>query len=302
MPQPPQKKARYEQSKDRTLLPFLPKKAAVIGALAMSAQIAGEPTTATHVRVSAHGFSDTHMGQGLHEVVPTSLHGAISAMPKSKKRTREAAAEVQSGARTTPALTPMTHQGKTFGHTGTFVNLAKKGASTHTSGQSSAHDALREGFHAAVETGMEGDEMSVHMAAVQFSVMPPGPQLLNSPDVTGAQPNLKLFGPLESPTAKKRPNRIGLVRLIHSRREASKARARAAQRELKPLERQRTRSPSPEREPIDAHGGGGGYIKNPKKSRVTPMPQFPDKHRSAHLSAWIFQPLRHSEPLGDFET
>jgi hypothetical protein len=113
LPMKPPPKKRYEQRNDPSLSPFMGK-GSYIGSLAMAAQISGRRASAAQVRVVAKPFPEAHMGQGLHEVVPTNLRDKISSIPA--KQTRTAAAEVQSGARTTPALTPFYFQGMTGGH------------------------------------------------------------------------------------------------------------------------------------------------------------------------------------------
>lgn len=277
---------------------YVPGGQQVIGQRGMEAQMRGATPSARQVRSRAQSYDDTTMGQSHHEVYPTSERGFIANMPSDSQRS--SAAQVQSGARTTPAVTPMLDpQGQTAGHTGTYVSPARPRASTHTSGQSRAHDVLRESLRQAVSEGVDGGPLAARAAGAQISGIPTGPQLMRDEGLNGAITNYGRVA-FEDAVAddeddfSSAPNRALYASDIHERREHAKARLRTAEQHHAARGEPGARPPSPPRRSLSQ---GGGY--HSPSSPVRPASPFPDvdgaDYPVAEEAAWLTQPFRLAE-------
>ncbi len=201
-------------------------------------------------------------------------------------------AHIQSGLRTSPSTTVFRRKdGELGGHTQTFVKRSGQG-STHTKGQGPAHDELREELHLAKKRKLSEPGTSASLLSRQLRITASGPEILKSDYLTDALPNSRSAkGALESPSAKKKPNRINFAKETHRRREHAKERYFAfTQQEVPSSEISRFPPPSPPRAPLNEDGSGGGHLSAP-----FPLPQiplFPSDARQAHATAWLTEPLR----------
>jgi hypothetical protein len=283
----------YSQKSSPTLGRFLKKKEAIIAQkvvclFARDDRDPGvDPIRETDIRVAAKPSIHTSAGDGLHEVVPTNMHKTIASWDDSERR--QAIAEIQSGLRTSPALTPM-HDGKGTigGHTGTFTSK------TYTVGQKHAHDILRQALLNCDVSSIDAYTMLNIMSNAQLDVIPHGQLLLASVHISGAQANLAAIADaLENTSTPPGQNRFDFACIIHERRECMKLRGRTWKRAILS---ERARSPSPERSPLRRDGKGGEPIYS--TSRLTPLPPLPkvdDDFMLAHWAAWISEPMRLDE-------
>jgi len=283
----------YSQKSSPTLGRFLKKKEAIIAQkvvclFARDDRDPGvDPIRETDIRVAAKPSIHTSAGDGLHEVVPTNMHKTIASWDDSERR--QAIAEIQSGLRTSPALTPM-HDGKGTigGHTGTFTSK------TYTVGQKHAHDILRQALLNCDVSSIDAYTMLNIMSNAQLDVIPHGQLLLSSVHISGAQANLAAIADaLENTSTPPGQNRFDFACIIHERRECMKLRGRTWKRAILS---ERARSPSPERSPLRRDGKGGEPIYS--TSRLTPLPPLPkvdDDFMLAHWAAWISEPMRLDE-------
>lgn len=275
----------YRQDKDPTLSPFIRKSdSGLVGGRAVEGQSRKRKVRSEDVRVTARASSQTLRNEGLHEVIPTNKRNDFSG--------NKLYAHIQSGLRTSPSTTVFRRRdGELGGHTQTFVKRSGQG-STHTKGQAPAHDELRDEFHQAKKRKLSEPGTSASLFARQLRITASGPEILKSKYLTDALPNSRSAkGPLESPSAKKKPNRINFARETHRRREQGKERFFAfVQQEVPSSEASRFRSPSPPRAPLNDDGTGGERLSAP-----FPLPQiplFPSTARQAHTTAWLTAPLR----------
>ena len=300
--------AQYAQGADPSLQHYIPAGDHIVGQRAVETQEAGNIPRAADVRVRAQPLPQTHGGQGLHEVDPTSRRAEISAI--ADDGTRHAAAAAQSGARTTPAVTLLraqaapiagtgdrAHEARVAGHTGTFLN-PDTGGSTHTRGQAAGHDALRESARDAVARRARGELSDVGFAAesalAQVNQTPTGPEVMADDRLTGARTNLRATsGSAFGPPGERGGAREAFADEIHERREAVKHRIRQFQHvedEAGTGGPSRGRSPSPARRPL-RHGGG--YIEPGARQRSpSPPPALPGDRDVAHATAYMTEPMR----------
>jgi RHS repeat-associated protein len=266
----------YKQSTDPTLLSLMRASDEIVGESAVNKLDKGLEPKSDEVRVKAQKRSDTTMGQGLHEIVPTSERKTIAKIKDTKMRKEVALA--QSGARSTPALTVLkTATGSLAGHTGTFVDPKKPRSSQGTSGQAAAHDSLRSALTDIVTKG-NTDVVAIDVLNAGLDTMATGPEILNATHLLTLTPNLTT-----APTTK------DLAITAHQAREDYKDRSRALKRNLSKKSQKRTRSPSPARDPMTATGGG----EYSKKARTLPqVPPFPMTDTTAHMTAWATQSMR----------
>lgn len=284
----------YSQSTDPTVTPHLKKGAEHFGESGAEEQLKGKTPSATDIRELAVTGSGRRGGSGLHEVIPTNMRGEVA---KSKN---EALIGVQSGMRTSTdyqTFSPSaTGTGEVGGHTGMFRNPTGSG-STHTSGQAAAHDTLRDAME-SVKTETDADVVMNTMALAHLKSTPTGQEVLQSPHLTGATPNVSsigTLGPVDTSGKSPDPERLALAQDVHQRREHVKARERGRARERDPS-RKRLPSPSPERTRIDSSGKGGEYVKGDRTTWSTaPVPSFKGKgwKKVANEAAWLTQPQRH---------
>lgn len=266
---------KFRQKDDPTLKPHIKRHQEIVGQTAVEKQKRGVTPTAAEVRVRAVKRSRTTMGQGLHEPVPTNMRDKIAKI--ADPAMREEAAHVQSGLRTTPALTPMNNpSGGTCGHTGTYVSPSAPKKSLYTSGQGPAHDKLRQSFDRAIATGRP-HQLMTDMAVAQLEGIPHGQKLLADPNFSALPTNLNVSNPREYAAE------------VHWRREKVKDRIRTTIDNDERKTGIRARSPSPERDDMTS-AGGGGY--STRQRARTPEPDYPSTSRTAHRAAWVSQPLR----------
>jgi hypothetical protein len=267
----------YNQTADPTLAPYLPKGSSIIASNAVKNQ--RKKQNPGKIRVDARKMKNTTMGQGLHEVLPTSEGPKVSKIAKDPMR--DMAAQIQSGMRTTPALTPLVNpHGGTSGHTGTYVHPAKPRASQNTSGQAGAHDVLRKALQDGLKTD-DPEQLFYTMAEANLRTVPSGEDMLADGNLTGCTPNLT--DAVDS---------VELARIVHERREKAKDRTRTVYDSMPPKSKKNLREPSPERESIDKHGKGGGYAKKKQKRDRSPEPKFPATDTHAHKAAWLTESMR----------
>lgn len=271
----------YRQDKDPSLIPFLRKGQHLIGQKAIEKQERGEIPLAEDVRVDAVKYGFQRAAAGLHEIIPTDQRSKVTARRNATVR------GIQGGGRISTSLAILAPG---IGHTQQFPKSGGRG-STNTSGQKKAHDRLR-----VLPVGQKPEEMIVDAQIRSISSLATGPQILSSPGLTGAVPNVLGMQPMGPPPAnpKLQPDstRISVASAHHERREHSKRRVNDYSK-MAGL----SRMTSPPREPIDKTGHGGGYEPPSKKPRpATPPPTFEGKtgttEYAAHASSWLSAPLR----------
>lgn len=265
----------YSQKTDPTLFPYIPKGGEIIGEQAVILQLKKVNPSSAHVRVKARKLSNTTMGQGLHEFIPTSERAKIALIKNAIMR--DTVAQAQSGARSTPALQPMVNPaGGVAAHTGTFVSPSKPNASQHTKGQGPAHDELRKALSATMAKGIP-EVVVPDILNAQIDGTPTGPAILaDAPNLVGVTPNLTDVASIPA-----------FAEEVHERREKMKDRTRTIVGNLHPNLRKHTRSPSPERKSLK---DGGGYS-GTHRSR-SPEPKFTGNYRVAEQAAWASQSMR----------
>ncbi len=282
----------YDQSSDDTVRPFLSSGDSYMGEKALDKQLSGKNPTASDVRVKAVKSKGLRGGSGLHEVVPTNLGSKVT------KSGNESLMGAQSGFRTSTGKQMFNIDGNEVGlHTGFAPKKSGRG-STHTKGQSKAHDQMRDTVDEIIDNDIDDrDEVLNKLLLQHVNVTPHGQSILGSDYLTGSFPNddggLGAFGPID-PKGTIDPQRLATTRKRHSEREDVKRRGRTHKRSTK---RKRLRSPSPPRSLIDPHGKGGDYIQNPKmEDEVEMFPFDPeigeDYDYSANVSSWFSQPQR----------
>lgn len=282
----------YDQSSDDTVTPFLGKGQSYMGEKALDKQLSGKTPTSSDIRVNAVKSKDLRGGSGLHEVVPTNLGSKVM------KSGNESLMGAQSGFRTSTGKQMFNIEGDEVGlHTGFAPKKSGRG-STHTKGQSKAHDQMRETVDEIIDNDIDDrDEVLNKLLLQHVNVTPHGQSILESDYLTGSYPNdhggLGEFGP-RSKKGPIDPQRLQISRKRHAEREEVKRRGRTHKRSTK---RKRLRSPSPPRSLIDQHGNGGDYIQNPKmEDEVEAFPFNPevgeDYDYTAQISSWFSQPQR----------
>ena len=292
----------YSQDTDPTATPYHRSGASYFGESGALEQTQGRNPAAGRIREPAVGGPGRSGGAGLHEVIPTDLRGWVA------RTGNEALIGAQSGFRTAtdyqlfaPAAT---QTGEVGGHTGAFRQPSNPGASSHTGGQATAHNTLRDAAR-ALEHETDPDVVVNRIALAHLQSTPHGQEVLQSAYLTGARPNLTAFGGPVGPVAgagqAPDASRLALARDVHARRELVKARERGRARERDPLRSGRLLSPSPERAPLDAAGRGGAYIAaTTATSATTPVPRFEGPagwENVADQGGWLTQPQRHGFDL-----
>lgn len=281
---------------DPTVQQYMHAKRQRMGERGGDAVRAGKKPRAEDIREAAIAYAQYRIGQGLHEWIPTNMGATLAAIPDPVQR--DQMAQAQEGLRSTPAMTPMRSAPGTAGpasvggHTGTYINELT-GGSTNTSVQKQAHDHLRQATLAAIAGNAQAESLVVHMTNAQLEITPHGRQLVDDASLTGAVPNRKVLGALETPATPAGPNRVAHAQEIHEAREEVKARGRALVRSI-PSRGPADRSPSPERHPINADGSGGHHIaQTTATSRVALLPHFSNPNYQTYLQAeWVSQPMR----------
>ncbi|CAM1356332.1 hypothetical protein [Tenacibaculum halocynthiae] len=268
----------YSHRKDPSLIPYLTNKETIIREDAVKKQRQKQQSL-LKIRVAAKKMKNTTMGQGFHEILPTSEGTKVSKITDDKMR--DVAAQIQSGMRTTPALTPLVNpKGGTSGHTGTYVDPKKTTASQYTNGQAGAHDELRKAFEEGLKTKDE-DLLFQYMLQGNLDTTPPGIDMIRDTNLQGKIPNLQDV-----------TNITEFARIHNKNREKAKDRARTIWEKLPAASRSKAREPSPEREPIDQFGKGGEYSKKKQKRSRSPEPTFPATDKYAHKAAWSTESMR----------
>lgn len=274
----------YDQKSSPSVRPFLKSGQAFMGETAMRNQLAGTRPRPGDVRVPAVRQPHTRAGAGLDEGIPTSEAGKIAAGGNA------ALAGAQSGERGSTDLTilksPTTPAG---GHTGMFPKPVGPG-STNTTGQSAAHDVRR-----SLPASTDPTDVVLATAASYVASLANGPEVLQSPNLTGAVPNFTGAATIGAPATAggpPDPARLQQAQQQHDRREWVKDRVASFAES-----RKRPRPVSPERERVDAAGGGGGYrpAKVPRRP-ATPPPRFggtADFELAANSASWLTEPMRH---------
>jgi hypothetical protein len=194
---------------------------------------------------------------------------------------RDIFAQLQSGLRTATALTLLVGEGgKVGGHTGTFVDPSRPRSSQNTSGQSGAHDLLREGMKRMSK--MDYDKVEFESYHMLLGSMAHGLQALGDADLmkSGATPNL-----LRAKTITE------LAGVVHDLREEVKRRVESYRLSFDEKAREQMRPPSPARLPMSDPNGAGQYLIGPS-SRPSDMPELPATFTIANRSAYISQPFR----------
>lgn len=284
----------YSQATDPTATPYHKSGRQYFGEAGADLQSRGITPRPEQIREEAVGGFGRTGGAGLHEVLPTNLLGDVA------RWGNPALIGAQSGLRTatdyqlfSPAAT---NRGEVGGHTG-FFRRPGSSSSTHTGGQSTAHDTLRAAARSVKNEG-DPDVVVNTLTLAHITSTPTGQDVLQSGYITSGRPNRSRFGavgPVAAPGAPPDAGRLALAQDVHARRELVKARERGRARERDPG-RQRLPSPSPERRPIDASGGGGDYVPGDRTTWATaPVPRFPGVRwrQVANETAWLTQPQRH---------
>jgi hypothetical protein len=282
----------YSQDTDDTVTPFLSSGYSFMGERALDKQLLGKTPTSGDIRVNAVKSDGLRGGSGLHEVVPTNLGSKVA------KSGNESLIGAQSGFRTSTGKQMFNIEGDEVGvHTGFAPKLTGRG-STHTKGQSKAHDEMRDVVDDIMEDEVDDrDEVINALLLRHLEVTPHGQNILNSDYLTGSYPNdhhnLGMFGPI-NPKGTIDPQRLNQAQQRHDEREKVKRRGRTHKRATG---NQRARSPSPPRTPIDPFGKGGGYIQKPTlQDEVEAFPFDPeigeDYEYSANVTSWMSQPQR----------
>jgi Domain of unknown function (DUF4157) len=280
----------YTQATDPTIRPFLRSGEDFMGQKGADRQLSGQKPLASEIRVSAVKSPGLLRGSGLHEGVPTNLG------PQLASAGNESLIGAQSGFRTSTGKQMFNIGGGEVGaHTGFAPNLNGRGYS-HTKGQPDAHDKMRDAIGDLITTNqVNPDDVANTIAIRHLEVTPHGQAVLASPFLQGMVPNdnhgLGAVGPVAL-VGPPDPQRLQLAQEAQLGREALKRRVRTHKRATT-----RGRSPSPPRAPIDALGGGGGYVQNPTLAdQVEALPFLPNTNSDfeyvANLTAWMSQPQR----------
>jgi len=281
----------YTQATDPTVRPFLGSGENFMGQSGADKQMSGRAPNANDIRVTAVKGSGMTRGSGQHEVVPTNLGGKVG------KSGNEALIGAQSGFRTSTGQQLFNIDGNEVGaHTGFAPKPGSRGY-THTKGQAAAHDEMRNVTQDIIDNNVVNPDDVANMLAIQhLNITPTGQTVLNSPYLTGMTPNLHHnlgpVGPVAPQGTAPDPQRLAVAQDAQRGREAVKRRVRTHKRATG-----RGRSPSPPRRPIDAQGGGGGYVQNPTlQDEVEALPFMPTANTGyeyvANLTAWMSQPQR----------
>ncbi len=274
---------QYTQASDPSVVPFLHGDDERMGGKGYDEQVAGITPPSGHVRVTAVQTGDMRAGAGAHEFYPTNPPGPMVGNPEL--------AAFQSGARSATDHTLLINNNVVAAHTGMFPHPVTAGSSTHTAGQKPVHDAMRN----YVPPGASPVERNLQRTGHALASFANGPQIMGSDFITGALPNHTSSVPLQAPAAAD-AERIRLAQDQHERREHAKARLN----DLYAGHGFAGAAPaSPEREPMEDDGTGGGPAAVPKRAR-SPVPDFPeaDPHkRLADEAAYVTAPLRHGADL-----
>jgi len=278
------KRPRYEQQNDPTLSPFMRSGRTLIGQKALGNQRQRQQSKTDDVRESALPSPATRRNEGLHEVVPTDMRNTFFDFP--------ALQELQSGARTSPSLTVFRHpDGGVGGHTQTFPKPSSNRGSTHTRGQSRAHDRLREAAKKAKKSKARPKDTMQAVVSEQIRATASGKEILADPYLNKAEPNLSSVGGAIEPPGSQAPVRARFASEAHSAREGIKERWFAfEQQEREPNPSFSFAPPSPLRAPMDSGPGSGEYLAAPFP--LNRIPEVPQEDHIAHRSAWMTQPGR----------
>ena len=277
----------YAQHLDPTLAHYIPPGQSIVMERAVRMMRSGRRVRGVPVRVRARPFEHTTMGQGLHEVLPTSERDRISNI--SSPELRDTMAQDQSGNRTTPAVQTMWDpEGRRIvGHTGTFVHPANRRSSQGTRGQSAAHDQLRAAHLEIIKRQDPPGVAAVNSLVAGLDNTPSGREMLQDPGLEAFTPNYT-----------RASNSRELAAEIHNRREHMKDRVATLRAGLPESERNLARPTSPQRTLMGAEFGGDGRYAGRKRKR-SPEPEFPDEYTIAHMTAWATQPMRLDPGEGD---
>ncbi len=293
----------YEQSKDRTVTPFLKAGRKFMGERGAKSQALGKNPPESHVRELAveHDQLEGNKGAGLHEFIPTNYRGKVA------KSGDEAMRALQSGARSSTALTSF----RRIADKSDKRKIGKREVGLHTGfasspskrkGQAGAHNEMRAIFNIILKAQSAKEAVNIVLLK-HLEVSATGRDILNSEYITGVTPHLKGIGKIEPVADKHGPNRLLLAQVVHTVREGVKRRTRSLKRTDKS---KRSRSPSPPRRRIKANGLGGGYVSNPTINReVESIPKFVGEKGSfekiANMASWASQPQRLGNPLEEVD-
>lgn len=286
----PPKKYYYKQSTDPSCRPFLNGRG-IMGEKAVIKQLRHEIPLAEDVRVLAQKGIFQRRGAGLHEALPTNRRDFIA-----RRANNRILAGLQSGLRTACDRTALKLPSKALNappqvalHTGMAPKLSGAG-STHTKGQAEAHDLLRQFPDESKSRAAQVVSSAAHLTKVLAS----GQDIVKSPSITGALPNIVGFNPIEPiQPASVGKERAKLAAILHQEREHMKDRI-ISYADANGI----PRCVSPQREMMDEHGRGGDYIPLGVPPRpCSPVPIFDCKPDSvelpAHEAAWMSAPTRH---------
>lgn len=276
------KKLPYAARNDPSVKPYLTKGNDFMGHTAMRKQLKNKKSLARDVRVKSVKRPSARAGAGIHELLPTDQ--------RDKVRGNNAAIAFQAGARiATDRAYLVDKSNKTGAHTGAMPKKKGRG-STNTTGQSEAHDRLREAKVSKKRKTKRG-EVYERMANA-LDTMPTGQQMMESDRLTGGIPNRKKAKAFKAPKAKD-DERIFEAQLQQRQREHMKRRFVTQATK----DGHTGRMPSPPREDIQNDGSGGGYIPAggvfPPSSPYRDMEGSDETEKMTNLSSFMTAPGRH---------
>lgn len=293
---------RFTLSSDATARPFLGSGESYFGEAAARLQAQGRTPSAAQVRVDSATAPDLRGGSGLHEVVPTSERGRVAgwrnpALIGAQSGFRASTAHQLFRRRPKPGEAVPPGGTEVGAHTGFARKPGGGSGSTHTSGQSAGHDLGRAAAAAVASTSDEAEVLNT-IALEHYQATPTGPEVAESPYITGLLPTQSAIGAVEPVGPTPGPNRLALAEVTHEEREWGKLRARSYKRETG-----RGRSPSPPRLPLGSGGGGGGYVQGDRTTwPLVNVPSFPGKpgswEHAADAAGWLSQVHRHGHSRG----
>jgi len=193
----------YSQRSCPTLTPFIEKNQQIVGQDVVEKLIKKEVPGKDEVRVKPKEIPgilrcDTTTA-GLHEIVPTNQRTILARIEDDKFR--HAIALIQSGARTSTALTIFNQYNPKYqadpdkqlvAHSGLFYP-----ASSHTKGQPHAHDQLRKPMEALAD--FSGDELLIYYGNQHLNISPHGKKIMEDPGITGEVSILRQIGGISKP-------------------------------------------------------------------------------------------------------
>lgn len=199
----------YCQKTCVTMIPFILKRERIVAQVAVNKLKQKIVPSDDNVRVTAvnmPGILQSGAGCGLHEIVPTGLRSYLAGVEDDNLR--GAIAEIQSGARTSTALTMFnqynpTHQAnpntQIAAHIGVFHPLGE-----HTKGQDHAHRHLSNAWREAIRFNLSGKEFLIHMVNQHLEISVRGKKIMVDVGITGELSVLSQIGRISEPLGRSR--------------------------------------------------------------------------------------------------